>query len=139
MAPDLPRLGPRAQNAFGQRTGVGLAADLRDAITAATILENQELENNTAKIEEILNEQRNATGLQPHAFSSTHDAMYEVCRGYRDTVETLVQERKASEEAYKEKNDLGKSQLTDKIAVLEATISREKSKAKKNKESCREA
>lgn len=139
MAPDLPRLGPRAQNAFGQRTGVGLAADLRDAITAATILENQELENNTAKIEEILNEQRNAAGLPPHAFSSTHDAMYEVCRGYRDTLEALLQKRKTSEKAYKEKNDLEKSQLTDKIAVLEATISREKSKAKKYNESCREA
>ncbi|KFY68539.1 hypothetical protein V496_01000 [Pseudogymnoascus sp. VKM F-4515 (FW-2607)] len=64
--------------------------------------------------------------------------MYEVCRGYRDTLEALLQERKTSEKAYKEKNDLEKSQLTDKITVLEATISREKSKAKKYNESCRE-
>ncbi|KFZ15548.1 hypothetical protein V502_05546 [Pseudogymnoascus sp. VKM F-4520 (FW-2644)] len=141
MAPDLPKLGPRARNAFGQRTGPGLAADMRDGITVANILEDNELilENNNANIEEALNRQRDAAELPPSSFPTALDAMYEICRGYRESTEALLQERKTSGQAYKDKYDVEMRQFTDKIASLETTISRKKANAEKREQECREA
>ncbi|KFY50600.1 hypothetical protein V495_00154 [Pseudogymnoascus sp. VKM F-4514 (FW-929)] len=82
MAPTLPPLGPRAMTAFGQRTGPALAAEARDGLLVAEVLEMEELilQNNVSYIEEALNVERDNDDLPERGFISTLEAIRELTR-----------------------------------------------------------
>lgn len=91
MAPQLPPLGPRAPNAFGQRTGPALAADFRAGLIGAEVLEIEELikESRVPYIEEALNVERAAVGLPALAFTTTLEAIKDVVRGQNARIQAL--------------------------------------------------
>lgn len=89
-APQFPALGPRARNAFGQRTGPAVAADIRDGIVAVNILEYEDLiDMNGAYIEDELNRDREAAGLPPQAFANMQEVLEEASRAQKAKIEEL--------------------------------------------------
>lgn len=88
--PQFPAIGPRARNAFGQRTGPAAAADIRDGIVAINVLEYEELlDGNDAYIEEELNKDREAVGLQPQQFADIQELLKEASRAQKAKNEEL--------------------------------------------------
>lgn len=91
MPPKLPPLGPRAANAFGQRTGPALAAEHQKSIIATEVLEMEELilQGNGPYIEDIINQDRIAAGLPAQNIIGTLEAIQEVSRAQNAKIQAL--------------------------------------------------
>ncbi|OBT76335.1 hypothetical protein VF21_03580 [Pseudogymnoascus sp. 05NY08] len=115
MPVELPKLGLRGQGVWGARTGPSLAANQRDAHTAQYALEVMQLteESNMEHVQAAIDARREATKLPAQAFSSSYQAMHELCRLVRAELDALIKEHEAAREAAKAHETFAQDVLAD--------------------------
>ncbi|KFY65024.1 hypothetical protein V496_02871 [Pseudogymnoascus sp. VKM F-4515 (FW-2607)] len=118
----LPKLGPRGPGVFGARTGPSLAANLRDADTAqaALELEQRAATSNLEKIQVAIDKRREAASLPAQMFTSSLQALHEVCRMNRTQLDALIEAHRAAEDQAKTWDSFTKGIFTEVKNVAEA-------------------